>query len=230
MAQTYTCRFCFEESDNVNDFIVPCLCTGSSKYIHRQCLDRWRSEDPDGINFHRCGTCHFEYEIINQEDDPELEKKRQIEYKKAIALDVTSLIFNVVIAIVCVGFILYLLDSCGFHFIRSYIWKHFHLTNTILVFSLASIGILLILLAIGSCIFFLRDIRLLFNTHHFISGMSNILVIGFAILIGLIVAIPKIFYFIDSSRRKHRQRIWLQHEAQIKVVRDFSPNGPPRPN
>lgn len=25
------------------DFIAPCKCKGSSKYVHRECLDQWRA-------------------------------------------------------------------------------------------------------------------------------------------------------------------------------------------
>ena len=38
------CRFCFsEEQDENNPFISPCLCIGSVKYVHRDCLSRWRA-------------------------------------------------------------------------------------------------------------------------------------------------------------------------------------------
>ncbi|WJX77697.1 hypothetical protein P8452_60981 [Trifolium repens] len=28
---------------NSRDFIAPCKCKGTSKYVHRECLDHWRS-------------------------------------------------------------------------------------------------------------------------------------------------------------------------------------------
>ena len=36
------CRICYgEDSDNDNPLISPCLCKGSMKYIHYQCLNNW---------------------------------------------------------------------------------------------------------------------------------------------------------------------------------------------
>ena len=36
------CRICLEEEDNINSLISPCRCSGSSKYVHIQCLQNWR--------------------------------------------------------------------------------------------------------------------------------------------------------------------------------------------
>ena len=41
VAGTKECRICLQ-SDDQDDMIAPCLCSGSSKYVHRSCLDRWR--------------------------------------------------------------------------------------------------------------------------------------------------------------------------------------------
>ena len=51
------CRICFEAGPGL---IAPCKCTGSSKWIHRQCLDQWRCTGPDPA-FERCNTCLFPY-------------------------------------------------------------------------------------------------------------------------------------------------------------------------
>ena len=42
------CRICLEK-DNIEDMISPCLCRGSCKYIHRECLHKW-FELSDNIN------------------------------------------------------------------------------------------------------------------------------------------------------------------------------------
>jgi hypothetical protein len=38
-----TCRIC-REGDEEEELIAPCRCTGSLKYIHRSCLQKWRFE------------------------------------------------------------------------------------------------------------------------------------------------------------------------------------------
>ncbi|OIV97527.1 hypothetical protein TanjilG_11051 [Lupinus angustifolius] len=35
------CRICLETDGR--DFIAPCMCKGTSKYVHRECLDHWRA-------------------------------------------------------------------------------------------------------------------------------------------------------------------------------------------
>ena len=38
-----TCRICFEPADKDNKLINPCLCTGTSKFVHEKCLQQWRN-------------------------------------------------------------------------------------------------------------------------------------------------------------------------------------------
>ena len=64
------CRFCLE-SDNEEDLIVPCRCSGSMKYVHRYCLQEWRSQDVNSNNFKRCNQCLFEYELIDKTSNTE---------------------------------------------------------------------------------------------------------------------------------------------------------------
>ncbi|CAF4008937.1 unnamed protein product [Rotaria sordida] len=42
--QLKQCRICLD-NDNPNDIISPCLCSGGSAYVHRKCLNDWRSEN-----------------------------------------------------------------------------------------------------------------------------------------------------------------------------------------
>jgi hypothetical protein len=59
------CRICFESNcSDTNPLIHPCLCTGNSKYIHRECLNKWRFQHPPNSSPRkRCGICHAEYRI-----------------------------------------------------------------------------------------------------------------------------------------------------------------------
>jgi hypothetical protein len=82
------CRICLETvqptfnvpSDNLPGFmqssnvvyedeggrlIRPCLCKGSSKYVHDGCLQAWRHSDPSygRRNYWQCPTCGFKYRL-----------------------------------------------------------------------------------------------------------------------------------------------------------------------
>lgn len=56
----YECRFCLEES-SVNKLISPCQCDGSVKYVHKQCLEKWRQQNTDNQYYHKCNLCGGEY-------------------------------------------------------------------------------------------------------------------------------------------------------------------------
>ena len=50
------CRFCFNDSNNNdNRLIESCKCIGSIKYIHTNCLLRWRISEIPFINV--CNLC-----------------------------------------------------------------------------------------------------------------------------------------------------------------------------
>ena len=56
--EDYQCRICLEDA-SLNQLFSPCMCNGTSKYIHRECLDIWRSQH--NVAFTKCLECHFEY-------------------------------------------------------------------------------------------------------------------------------------------------------------------------
>jgi len=54
------CRICFEKG---GDLIAPCLCAGSSKWIHRGCLDHWRASGSNPRALTNCPSCTFQYHL-----------------------------------------------------------------------------------------------------------------------------------------------------------------------
>ncbi|KAF9965699.1 hypothetical protein BGZ73_001351, partial [Actinomortierella ambigua] len=59
------CRICFETAatadSSLGRLISPCLCKGSSKYIHLGCLERWQQMSPKASSKFQCDTCHYQY-------------------------------------------------------------------------------------------------------------------------------------------------------------------------
>ncbi|KAJ9560064.1 hypothetical protein OSB04_005224 [Centaurea solstitialis] len=56
LIQSIECRICQEE-DTVKNLEVPCACSGSLKFAHRKCVQRWCNEKGDII----CEICHQAY-------------------------------------------------------------------------------------------------------------------------------------------------------------------------
>lgn len=72
------CRICFETK---GELISPCNCNGSLKYIHRECLQKWRKTLPINVFNNKrdiqCEICHRFYEF---EDSYEKKKYNLPEY------------------------------------------------------------------------------------------------------------------------------------------------------
>lgn len=52
------------ESEDGGRLLRPCLCKGSQKYVHEQCLQAWRLQNPAAIrNYWQCPTCRYKYRL-----------------------------------------------------------------------------------------------------------------------------------------------------------------------
>lgn len=60
------CRICFEEETREHQFIWPCRCKGTSKYVHNSCLERWRYENIDNPAFEICMECRYKYKFSHR--------------------------------------------------------------------------------------------------------------------------------------------------------------------
>ena len=67
----YICRICLQE-DHPNNMIYPCKCNGTSKYVHKDCLNQWRMMSDNTDAKYKCFECNYEYQIINYPDSPSL--------------------------------------------------------------------------------------------------------------------------------------------------------------
>jgi len=59
------CRICFEEETDDNPFIYPCMCRGTSKYVHKTCLNEWRNGNVHQQAYDICMECRYRYKYSN---------------------------------------------------------------------------------------------------------------------------------------------------------------------
>ncbi len=95
-----TCRICLDtEYTADNDLIAPCKCAGTSKYVHRSCLDTWRTNPDRPRAFYACSTCTTKYVLrkafISSSEEADERRRR----RKMIALVIRDTLF--VIALFC---------------------------------------------------------------------------------------------------------------------------------
>lgn len=57
-AELSQCRICLDNEGD--DLIAPCHCKGTQKYVHRSCLDNWRSTK-EGFAFAHCTECRAKF-------------------------------------------------------------------------------------------------------------------------------------------------------------------------
>lgn len=52
-------------ADYDDELIAPCQCRGTMKYVHRECLNQWRTASPRSDSFTRCEQCFTSYTFRN---------------------------------------------------------------------------------------------------------------------------------------------------------------------
>ena len=61
-ASSSCCRICLE-NDRGDELISPCMCKGTQKFVHRSCLDHWRSLNDGSFAFSNCTTCNAQFHL-----------------------------------------------------------------------------------------------------------------------------------------------------------------------
>lgn len=110
-ASAACCRICFEsESERGDELISPCMCKGTHQFVHRSCLDHWRSVK-EGTAFSHCTTCkaRFHLRVEFLEDDI----CRRMKFRLFVARDVITIFLVIQAAIAAIGGLAYVLDKDG---------------------------------------------------------------------------------------------------------------------
>ncbi|XP_057834913.2 uncharacterized protein LOC131045346 [Cryptomeria japonica] len=104
-ADQIQCRICLETDGR--DFIAPCKCKGTSKYVHRACLDHWRAVR-EGFAFAHCTTCKAPYHLrVHVAAD---RKWRTLKFRFFVTRDVLFIFAAVQLVIASLAYSVYLID------------------------------------------------------------------------------------------------------------------------
>ncbi|KAF8937497.1 hypothetical protein BGZ58_002602 [Dissophora ornata] len=97
------CRICLggaDEEDTLGRLISPCLCKGSMKYVHVECLNAWRARSPKRESHYKCDTCKYSFSF------------RRTSFARYLAHPLTVFVLTVVVfaaAVFAAGFAMKLL-------------------------------------------------------------------------------------------------------------------------
>ncbi|KAF9165864.1 hypothetical protein DFQ26_009234 [Actinomortierella ambigua] len=101
-AEERQCRICLGGPDetDLGRLISPCMCKGSMKYVHVECLNEWRARSPKRESHYKCDTCKYEFSF------------RRTSFAKYLSHPATLFILTILafaLAVFAAGFVMKLL-------------------------------------------------------------------------------------------------------------------------
>ncbi|CAL1359335.1 unnamed protein product [Linum trigynum] len=106
-----TCRICLEsDCERGDELISPCMCKGTQQFVHRVCLDHWRSVK-EGFAFSHCTTCkaQFHLRVASLEEN----SWHKIKFRLFVTRDVIVVFLAVQTVIAAMGGFAFLMDKDG---------------------------------------------------------------------------------------------------------------------
>ena len=228
------CRICLTEeclasvyAIHVAGYIQPCLCAGTSRWIHRQCLDQVRDANRYRPGYTQCLSCSGEYEYEDL-DRVQARCPRWTWFVGHMLADVLRLVCVWHMAVMSIGAMLILLDQqrklvdlldmepVVIDSLRGlaayYLWASIGLLALI---GAASLSILAVVsctgratIAVGWCA--------PANPTCLVASVLVLAVVG--VIVGLVVAI----HWFVARARQHVEDVWCMSEMRQLVVRDLS--------
>ena len=117
------CRICLEDDDEPdNPLIAPCICRGSAKYVHRECLQQWRCTNP-GMAWSRCTVCLQPYVLVRPKFAGQAPATlgAYSKFLSLVAFDFITVFFAVQLLLGALACYLYFIDT-GRHAEGNLIW------------------------------------------------------------------------------------------------------------
>jgi len=102
------CRVCLEPG---GDLIAPCQCSGTSKWIHRDCLNRWRASRSNPKCLTNCCECGFTYVLDLHRIIQDEGAARRRRFARRIAAQGLASVCMVQAAIVGLGVLVRAIDT-----------------------------------------------------------------------------------------------------------------------
>merc|ERR1719401_2760202 len=102
------CRLCFEEG---GELIAPCLCKGTSKWIHRSCLNTWRVSGSNPRALTNCCECGFQYRLQLRRVISSTGEERFRHFVRKIASQTIWCVVGVQVIIVALGMLVRCVDQ-----------------------------------------------------------------------------------------------------------------------
>ncbi|CAE5957153.1 unnamed protein product [Arabidopsis arenosa] len=108
------CRICLEDDSELlgDELISPCMCKGTQQFVHRSCLDHWRSVK-EGFAFSHCTTCKAQFHLRVEPFEDNNSWRRKAKFRLFVARDVLLVFLAVQTVIAVMAGLAYLMDKDG---------------------------------------------------------------------------------------------------------------------
>lgn len=191
-----TCRICFEEDERKN-LISPCLCSGNIKYVHPECLDKWRNTNT--LNNLQCEICMENFII-------EIVENGNIGYNLLCKLEIIGFLFLVLFTIFIIG---KLIKLSNFGDIK--IFENEHID--IFIFGLLFIMFMFGIICYNYMIF--TNNRFAYNyLYNNRVVINNNIILLIVTIIGLFLILYYMFKFFVIIRKRHH----INKNLRIKYI------------
>jgi hypothetical protein len=219
------CRICY--GDEHNDFIVPCSCKGTMKFVHRQCLDTWRATNIAPQAFTHCPQCKFKYELYDINYDPKLEMMRKFKFVFYMMRDMFMFFIANVLIVGILAFLIKEIDiNNSYVFINTFANQTI---NTTLSYHILGLTLYFALIGIVGLIWYvcndgvgLTD-NIRWNNRCDQGACQAFLVIFLIVIIsvGIVVGVVHACNFIKNRIVHHTDKLWKLQQVQKYVVKDL---------
>lgn len=104
----HECRICFDIENEINgNLISPCKCKGFQKFIHEECLKKWRKENITTQAYLQCEICKTDYIIENRN----IKEDFFIRFNFIVNNNSSQAFLLYIFYAFCSGFLLLLIDT-----------------------------------------------------------------------------------------------------------------------
>ncbi len=221
------CRICLDSEYSYNNpLISACLCRGSIRWTHLDCLNTWRSVS--NKNFYECDLCKFKYNLIQKYLNKLEYTKLYINYLIKMTRDISITIFGYQLLCQIIGYIAikfryfqYLIDILQMFVSKKSIYYYLVFGNLIGGFAIGFISIFMVLLILLSkdrnsrvCDIFnelvTKNIR--GNSKNKDCCKITIILCGFA---GFILCFTYFVYYLMDI---HSKKTWRKEQTKTYVI------------
>ena len=217
-----TCRICLE-NDIICNLIFPCKCSGTSKYVHKSCLDQWRTLSNNRDAYYKCFECHYKYRLTS--NTLEYNESSLVKFFRYVSNNLLPFLICNIVFISSICFILESLDTSHelikFFNITSITKKNSYYGEYLVI---SSIIYVMFLLCLSLYNFYFIKNKILYLKYYFqnkVWFLISIIAITLLFFVDYIFTILFLTFILQLFIKKHFQTLEQINREKIIEVHNY---------